>query len=437
MSDMSGSPRKEIRAGILIISVFFFAIIGWLALAPLDAAVYGEGEIVTAGRNSVIRHREGGQVASLLVQSGDRVDAGQPLLKIVPTGALAVENSISSQVIAAQAQRARVVAEQSGSRTISTPAEFAALPEDRHAEGERALQLQQDQLVANVQAAQLEVSLLKQKAAGLRQYSTGVRDQLSALSQQKELLRMELSGAESLAARGYTSMNRIRALQSNVAGLEASEAALKSSAGQNEALLNEIDLEILASSQERRRALASELVEIERRLRDLEPKLEAARWSVNETQVRAPQSGLIHALKVSGFGDVVSPGQALMEVVPESSELVAEVRVASKDAENLTLGMSAKVRVRSMPGGGRFTYPARVARVSPDTIDGSETEEPYYLVEITFGDTSTGLSPDNSQPLNVRPGIPVSAIIPVRRRTALQYLFEPVSEVVWRSFRER
>ena len=36
----------------------------------------------------------------------------------------------------------------------------------------------------------------------------------------------------------------------------------------------------------------------------------------------------------------------------------------------------------------------------------------------------------------LRPGLPVQVLVPLRKRTAFQYLVEPLNQSLWRAFRE-
>jgi len=35
----------------------------------------------------------------------------------------------------------------------------------------------------------------------------------------------------------------------------------------------------------------------------------------------------------------------------------------------------------------------------------------------------------------IRPGVPVQVVIPLHKRTAFQYLFDPLTQSLWSSFR--
>jgi HlyD family secretion protein len=37
----------------------------------------------------------------------------------------------------------------------------------------------------------------------------------------------------------------------------------------------------------------------------------------------------------------------------------------------------------------------------------------------------------------LKPGLPAQVLVPVRKRTALQYMVQPLTEAIWRSFREK
>ena len=79
-----------------------------------------------------------------------------------------------------------------------------------------------------------------------------------------------------------------------------------------------------------------------------------------------------------------------------------------------------------------------VTRISADRFEDQRSGAHYFTAEVrvpheemTRVARSVGLDE-----LRLSPGLPVEVVIPLRKRTALQYLVEPLSQTVWRSFRE-
>ena len=115
------SGRKEIRAGVIALLVFFVGFGGWAAFAPLDAAVVAPGVIVVSGNRQTVQHRDGGIVSRIAVVEGDRVQQGQVLIELGAPELVAQEQALLSQVVDLQMQRARLTAEQLSLIHISEP----------------------------------------------------------------------------------------------------------------------------------------------------------------------------------------------------------------------------------------------------------------------------------------------------------------------------
>ena len=75
-------PRRDIRIGAVIGFLFFVVLLGWAALAPLDAGVYAQGTIAVSGNRQAVQHRMGGVVGAINVREGQKVRAGQVLIEM-------------------------------------------------------------------------------------------------------------------------------------------------------------------------------------------------------------------------------------------------------------------------------------------------------------------------------------------------------------------
>ncbi|MDZ7713523.1 MAG: biotin/lipoyl-binding protein [Rhodovibrio sp.] len=93
----------------------------WALTAPLSGAVVATGTIAAESGRKVVEHPDGGEVKELLVRDGDRVDAGQLLLRLDPTEARAKFEAARQAVDAALIRRARLRAERDGREQMRVP----------------------------------------------------------------------------------------------------------------------------------------------------------------------------------------------------------------------------------------------------------------------------------------------------------------------------
>ena len=400
------SGRGEIRAGVIALLVFFVGFGGWAAFAPLDAAVVAPGVIVVAGNRQTVQHRDGGIVSAIAVEEGDHVRRGQVLIELGSPELVAQEQALLSQVVDLQMQRARLTAERRGAGAIEPPAEWASLtPEDR-AVADAAFERHRREARSGAWSA-FDARI------------AGYRGEINAINRQEGLLNEELSGMRELANEQLVPMTRVRALERNLAELQGRRSELTS---------------LIASTQQER---YEDLRQVDARLAELAPQLAGARERLELTRLRAPVDGVVVGLQVHTVGGVVGAGERLMDIVPEGQDLIVEARVAPESADNLQVGQRTEVRVTAFGGRNLPIVYGEVRQVSADRFVDERTGQGYFLTQVA-------VPPEELQRLTqaagdehrLRAGLSAQVVIPTRKRTALQYLLEPLNQTLWRSLRE-
>lgn len=408
-SDLEGtddSGRKEIRSGIIALVVFFLGFGGWAAFAPLDAAVVAPGVIVVSGNRQTVQHRDGGIVSALHVEEGDRVTQGEVLIELGSPELVAQEQALLSQVVDLQMQRARLAAEQSGSGTLQRPAEWASLSPE-------------DQAIAD---AAFERHRREARGGSWSAYDariSGYRGEIASLNRQEALLNEELSGMRTLAEEQLVPMTRVRALERNLAELQGRRSELTS---------------LIASTQQER---FGDSRQVEARLAELTPQLAGARERLELTRLRAPVAGLVVGLQVHTVGGVVRAGERLMDIVPEGQDLIVEARVAPESADNLKVGQRTEVRVSAFGGRNLPIVYGEVRQVSADRFVDERSGQGYFVAQVAVPPEELHrLTEAAGDEHTLRAGLSAQVVIPTRKRTALQYLLEPLNQTLWRSLRE-
>jgi HlyD family secretion protein len=431
-------PSPEVRWGMRVAVLFFVVLLGWAAVTPLDASSYAEGRVSVSGQRQSVQHRDGGVVGALLVQEGQAVGKDEVLVQLAAPEAIAQERALSSQYIALLAKQSRLRAEQLGVGEVERPLEFAALPRHYQSEAESALQLEMAQLRTGAALIAAQRNAIDQRAAVIDREADGYRSQAAAAREQRRLIDEELSGLKEVAETGFVSKNRIRALERTRAELAGQQGSYQATVARSQEGRSEARLRSLEIVSGHRDSIASEMRDVELALRDVHPRLVAARDQLDRTSIRAPEGGKIVGLSVFTVGGVVSPGQKLMDIVPDRATLVVEARLAAQDIDEVFVGKEARVRFSGLHERSIRTLKGHIVRVSADSFVDDRTGQSYFNVEMRIPPDQLNVVREvRGENFTLHPGMPAQVLIPLRKRTALQYLLEPLFSGMWASFREQ
>lgn len=436
-SDGIDDPRSDVRTGGIVAFLFFVVLLGWAAFVPLDAGVHAQGVVAVSGNRQSVQHREGGVVTAIHVREGQQVRAGQLLVEMSAPDLLAAERALTSDYLTLLAQRARLMAERAGRGSFAPPAEFATIkPEDRTLAAQ-ALQLQRAQLQAKVAARQAQHGVLGQRSRQLREQQSGYSEQRASLREQQRILGDELRGLKELEAKGFAATNRIRAaerMQEELRGREAAMAAEVARAGEG---MGETQMQSISIDRSGLEEVATELRDTQAKLSEVLPKLISAREQLQRAMVRAPVSGTTVGLSVFTVGGVVAPGQTLTDIVPREPKLVIQAQVDPRGADDVFQGQAAQVRFTSVDDRSLPLLSGTVRTISADSFTDEKTGQSFFRAEVEVSPAELAKVQGVLGNGQLRPGLPVELVMAVRKRTALSYLFEPLSAHFWRAMREQ
>jgi len=435
--DTAGDPQAEIRTGLVVAVVFFVLFLGWAALVRLDAAAYAPGNLVVSGQRQTVQHKEGGVVGQIYVKEGQQVSKGQVLLQLAAADVIAQERSLSTRMITLLAQRARLEAEQLGSSEIKSPLEFATLTGNDRAESQAALDLQRSQMQAHRSLLSSERGVYGQRSAQATSQGRGYGEQVAAAREQIRLIDEQLDSLRPLAEKGFVRKSQLIALESSKASLIGQIGQYSASIDQSRSAAGEGRLLALEAESNYRVRVASELKDVQSDIDELRPQLDAARDRLDRTAIRAPATGKVVGLSVFTPGGVISPGQRLMDIVPDAAPLQIEARISPDNADDVEVGQKAQVRFQGLHDRSVSDLNGTVDAVSADSFLDERTGQPYFrMVVVVPHRELLDLQRTRETPVSLRAGLPVEVLIPLRKRSALQYALEPMLGAFWKSFRE-
>lgn len=430
------SPPASVSAirgfGAIVIAVAFGGLALWSILAPIDGAVIAPGQVVVESNRKAVQHMEGGIIAAINVREGDLVNAGIPLVELERTVPLANLGMIDGQLAELYARRSRLEAERDSADALNAPRGVeAVISGGTFAEKVAG---QAELFAAKKETRTTQVALLEERIVQQRERIAGLKVQIEALSDQRDLIADELDGVRTLHAEGYAPKTRLRELEREARRLDGESGALRAGVAEAESVIAEARLEITRLKTSGREESISELRDVDASIVELEERRIAANEVLERTTIKAPEAGRVLALNIHTIGGVIAPGAAIMEIVPDGVPLLIAARVSPNDIDKIEAGQETLVRFSGL--GGRKTPEAigHVKTVSADSLIDQTTGVPYYLASIELPPNDELDRVLKGQKLT--PGMPAEAYIRTGSQPAIAYLLKPLADAAARSLRE-
>ena len=354
------------------------------------------------------------------------------MLRLNPTRALAEQGVVSSQFIIAEATRSRLQAERDDAANVTYRPEFIQrFKEDpRFIEAARA----QEQLFqTRREALEGEIAILRENLKGTEQQLDGLIKVQANRKSQIAFINRELAGVRDLAKDGYLPRNRMFELERDAAQLQAALSNDIVEAGRARNQIAELKLRILQRRQDYQKEVQSQLSDLQKEASALEDRLSALDYSVRETNIRAPITGMVQNLSVHTVGGVIGPGTLLMEIVPFDSEYIVEAQVPVQSIDKVYAGLAVDITFPAFNQAKTPNIPGKVLTVSGDRLVDEITKMPYYRAQVEITPEGVEMLSGNQ----IRPGMPASVTIRTGERTMLNYLLKPFLDRLDKSFKEQ
>jgi HlyD family secretion protein len=416
--------------GIVAIVVFFGGFFAWSALAPLAEAAIAPGQIRSEGNRRTIQHLEGGIVSEILARDGDRVKAGQVLMRLGDVQSAANLETLLGQRWALLAQFARLQAEHQGASEIAFPPELLSASDPRALE---AMTGQRTLFAARQASLTSQIQVLDARIAQHEATAVSAQAQIGSQKRQLELIKREETDVRTLVAQGLERMPRLLALQRNAASLEGNLQDLIGQTERAAASAAEARSQMQQVRDQRLAEVSTEAREVRVRMNEADEKLRAAQDVATRRDIVAPEDGTIIASRFFNLGAVVRAGEPVMELVPSHDRLVAEVQLSPSDIDVVYPGLRAEVR---LPAFKQRLVPflhGHVTYVASDVTMDDRTRASHYRVQVTVDEEQLA----RLKEVELRAGMPVEAQIQTGSRSFFRYMAQPVLDSFHRAFREQ
>lgn len=432
MSEVSAATIESAhRLGhsLLFLTLAFFLAAGWWAyITMLDEVTRGEGKIVPSSKIQIIQNLEGGILSEVLITEGQMVEQGQVLLKIDDTRFASSFRETQLKYYELLARSVRLKAESDGVKFIA-PQEVME---------------QQPQLAANEKALyqsrqfalQSSISVLKQQQAQRNQELVERRARQIQLKKSYQLSDKELQMSEPLVSAGVMSEVEILRLKRTVNDLYGEMEANHLAIPRIESSLKEVKQKVSQQYAQFKTEAAIQFSEVNAELARTKETIFSLKDRVTRTQVKSPVKGTIKQLKINTVGGIIQPGMDLVEIVPIEDNLLIEAKIRPSDIAFLRPGQEAIVKLTAYDFSIYGGLPAKLERISADTIKGEEDDkdESFYLIYLRTNKNYIDSSKGN---LEIIPGMTTSVDILTGKKSILDYLLKPILKAKNEALRER
>ncbi|MEY4344297.1 MAG: hypothetical protein RL032_129 [Pseudomonadota bacterium] len=416
--------------GLWALGLGFGGFLLWASLAPLEEGVPGQGMITIDTKRKSVQHLSGGLVKEVLVGEGSIVTEGQVLFRLDKAVARANFEGIRQRYLGLRAMEGRLLTEQRGGTNIVFHPDVQASIKDPQI---RQVVMTQEQLMASRRASlRADLQSNEESIQGQLGLIQSYESMLANRKNQQALLDEELTNTRGLVKEGYVPRNRQLELERMTAEISSGIAELQGNTIRASRAVAELRQRAIVRQQEYRKEVDSQLTDVAREVQGDAERYTASKEDLARTEIKSPAAGQVVGLAIQTVGSVISPGQKLMDIVPEAQTLLVEVRVAPHLIDRVKADLAVDVRFSSFAHTPQLVVDGKVVSVSGDLLTDPQNGVAYYLARV--GVTAKGYMQLGKRQL--QPGMPVEVIFLTGERSVLTYLLSPLTKRFAASMKE-
>lgn len=425
------APRRIMMA----IALFFIAALSWAYWGQLDIVATAPGRIVVSEGSKVVQPLESGVVHAIHVKEGDLVQQGQVLLELDDTDSKADDQSVDLQLQTALGEQrlAQQLLQAMQGQGLVSAAALTPEQEPRLHVQWQDIQSKRQQLEAMQQTRQAQ--LLAAQAA------------LQKLQASIPLIKSREADYQALAKEGFVHQHAIQDLTRQRIEAELELRRLEAEATQFSRSVQEAVQAKAAWAAETQRALTDRFKEASDSAARLQQEKEKSGYRESRMRLTAPVTGIVQQMATLHTGSVVTPAQTLMVLVPQRTNIRAEVLIANKDIGFVREGDQARIKLDAFNFTKYGTLDATVIDVSADAVMPGESssiatlpiaaqlaQPAMFSARLRLHQTHIDVQ---GRLVQLMPGMTIAAEIKTGRRSVLDYLLSPIERTINEGGRER
>lgn len=430
-ASMKWSAKGPLVIGFLALVVLVGGFGTWGVLANISGAIIVTGRIEVDQNKQVVQHPDGGVVAQVLVDEGDRVDAGETLIRLKDTQLRSELSIIESQLFEIMARIGRLEAERDDAPEIVFDDLLIAGAVEK-ADVQNLLDGQKRLFETRIAAQAQAVDQLEKRKLQITSQVDGIVAQQDALTLQLALIGEELAAQQDLLDKGLAQASRVLSLKREDARLRGTVGELIASAAESEGRITETDLEILRLGTQRKEEAITQLRDLQSSAFELREQRLSLMERLSRLEIKAPVGGLVFGLQVFGGLAVIRPADPLLYIVPQDRPLVITGEVDPIHIDEVFSGQDVTLSFSTFGLNQTPEVFGTVTNISGDVFSDDATGRNFYRVEMLLNDGEIARLGD----VDLVPGMPVDGFIRTTDRSPITYLVKPLTDYFNKAFRE-
>lgn len=388
--------------------LFSFTFGVWAWVGKYQEVSHAQGRLTPQGNVHRVQAAVSGEVAQLLVEEGQTVQAGQTVIELDRRVAEAEVERLEQtlQSLQSQAVQTRSLIDRTRN-DIATQQRIAAA----------AIQAQAATIVQS-QASLSTTQGLSSVIEKERQANEQRLNRLQPLVEKGALSEEYIFGVET------TLRESERNQQENQGRLQQAQGQLAQSMAELNQRQAEAQKENEVAEQQLQR-LEIEAANLQAQVNETRNLVRAARTRLDQMNIYAPVDGTISSLNINNSGEVAQPGQTLIEIAPKDARLVMTAQMPSREAGLVATGMPVQIKLDAFPYQTYGILTGEVLSVSPDTTI-TANNEVVYEMDIAL-DRNYILHEGKTIPLKV--GQTGKAEIVTRQKRIIDILLDPIRQL--------
>jgi HlyD family secretion protein len=424
------SLRRIVLASALIIGIGFGGFFAWAFTAQLDIAIPAMGSIVVQSKRKTVSILDPGILTELYVKEGNRIEEGQPLLRLDDTQLQTQLGSFQVQNFATKAKLVRLHAEQDGQRSFDWPAEIltAAAGNKTYADlvknEAQAFKDRWGTYDATLDVEHKKIAQLEAQIASLTAQSSTTRERI-------DYSQKELANLKELVNRGLITQGRLFDAQRSEAELRGELSNIAGQQASARQAIAQTELEIVTATNQRQQDISKDMQDAQATIGDLAEKIRGVNDLIAKKLVTAPEAGVVTDIKLFTPGSSIGAGQPILDIVPQNDKLVIEVQVRPDDIEHVHPGERVNVRLTAYKQRRVPILTGQLIYVSADSQQDQQGNS-FILARAELDRRELNRLKD----VTLYPGMPAEVLIIGGERTAIDYFVSPITDSLRRSFGE-
>jgi membrane fusion protein, adhesin transport system len=421
LSQTPQGGRLIIWATFILLIIFLI----WAAFSELEEVTRGEGKVVPSSHVQIIQNLEGGIISEILVNVGDTVKKDQLLLRIDPTRFSSSFEENRAKYISNRAKSARLKAEANGTALVMPDDVLKERPDI----AARERQLYNSRRMEIDSSSEIKRQQVNQRSQELKE----LESKLVELDRTHSLLQKEISMIKPLVKQGAASDVEVLQLERQASQMQGEIERVRQEIPGAEAKLRESQVAVNELNLNYRNKANAESNEVLREVDESASSSLALKDRLDRTSVRSPVDGIVNRVMVKTVGGVVQPGMDLVEIVPQSGNLIVEAKIKPADIAFLRPGQKATIKFTAYDYTIYGSLKAELESVGADSIT-DEKGNSFFIVRLRTDKNYLGTK---THPLPIMPGMVASVDILTGKKTVLSYILKPVMKARYMALRER